>query len=133
MMHRKAKETRTKKMSAERGLLTNPYPTPPPKAEAAKEATSGGEEPESRINAKWTNEELLLGVQGVRKFGKDFHAIAEVLGTKTESHVRSFYVNYRRKYNLDSAMKEYEAENGKTAEDAEMTDAADQETEKNNG
>jgi len=140
MMHRKAKETRTKKMSAERGLLTNPYPTPPTpaKTEAAKEAaaTSGdnSEEPESRINAKWTNEELLLGVQGVRKFGKDFHAIAEVLGTKTESHVRSFYVNYRRKYNLDSAMKEYEAENGKTEGDAEMADvSADAETENGNG
>ena len=61
-------------------------------------------------------------------------AIAEVLGTKTESHVRSFYVNYRRKYNLDSAMKEYEAENGKTEGDAEMADvSADAETENGNG
>merc|ERR1712110_948963 len=66
----------------------------------------------SRINAKWSNEELLLGVQGVRKFGKNFATIAEVIGTKTESHVRSFYVNYRRRYNLDNALKEYEAEHG---------------------
>ena len=46
-----------------------------------------------------------------------------MIGTKTESHVRSFYVNYRRKYNLDSAMKEYEAEHG-TAGDVEMGDAS---------
>ena len=39
-------------------------------------------------------------------------AIAEVIGTKTDSHVRSFYVNYRRKYNLDAAVKEYESANG---------------------
>ena len=49
---------------------------------------------------------------GVRKFGKNFATIAEVIGTKTESHVRSFFVNYRRRYNLDNALKEYEAEHG---------------------
>ena len=42
---------------------------------------------------------------GIRTFGKNFTAIAEVIGTKTESHVRSFYVNYRRRYNLDTALK----------------------------
>lgn len=66
----------------------------------------------SRINARWTNEELLLAVQGVRKYGKDFKAIAEVIGNKTEHHVRSFFVNYRKKYNLDSVLKDYEKDNG---------------------
>jgi len=77
----------------------------------------------SRINAKWSNEELLLGVQGIRTFGKNFTAIAEVIGTKTESHVRSFFVNYRRRYNLDTALKEYEEEHGPAQkEDVEMND-----------
>ena len=67
----------------------------------------------TRINARWTNEELLLAVQGVRKYGKNFKAIAEVIGNKTESHVRSFFVNYRRRYNLDEVLAEYEAEHGK--------------------
>ncbi|KAG8042245.1 hypothetical protein G9C98_004879 [Cotesia typhae] len=66
----------------------------------------------NRINARWTNDELLLAVQGVRKYGKDFSAIADVIGTKTEAHLRSFFVNYRRRYNLDAVLKEYEAENG---------------------
>merc|ERR1719414_1466722 len=72
--------------------------------------------PESanRINARWTNEELLLAVQGIRKFGKNFAAIASILGTKTESHVRTFFVNYKRRYDLDLAYKEYEAEFGPT-------------------
>jgi len=68
--------------------------------------------PSTRINARWTNEELLLAVQGVRKYGKDFKAIAEVIGNKTESHVRSFFVNYRRRYNLDEVLAEFEKENG---------------------
>lgn len=91
--------------------------------------------PESvnRINARWTNEELLLAVQGVRKFGKNFAVIASILGTKTESHVRSFFVNYKRRYNLDVAYKEYEAEFGPTdsgeseenAENKEETNGVD--------
>jgi REST corepressor 1 len=67
-----------------------------------------------KINGRWTNEELLLAVQGVRKYGKDFRAIAEVIGNKTESLVRSFFVNYRRRYNLDEVLAEYAREHSKT-------------------
>ncbi len=48
----------------------------------------------------------------MRKFGKNFKVIADVIGTKTESHVRSFFVNQRRRCNLDVVLKEYEAEHG---------------------
>jgi hypothetical protein len=51
--------------------------------------------------------------------------IAEVIGTKTESHVRSFFVNYRRRYNLDAALKEYEAEHGLSPNDDEEAKAAE--------
>lgn len=44
--------------------------------------------------------------------GKDFATIAEVIGTKTEAHVRLFYANYRKRYNLDKVIAEFEAENG---------------------
>ncbi|BES92865.1 Rest corepressor [Nesidiocoris tenuis] len=66
----------------------------------------------SRINTRWTNEELLLAVQGVRMHGKDFATIAEVLGTKTEAHVRLFFAKERKRYNLDKIVAEYEAEHG---------------------
>ncbi len=48
----------------------------------------------------------------MRRYGKDFKAIAEVIGNKTEAHVRSFFVNYRRRYNLDEVLEEYEQEYG---------------------
>ena len=48
----------------------------------------------------------------MRKYGKDFAAIAEVIGNKAEVHLRSFFVNYRRRYNLDEVLGEYEAEHG---------------------
>lgn len=40
--------------------------------------------------------------------------IAKMVTTKTEAHVRTFYVNNRRRYNLDQIVKEYEA--GKSEE-----------------
>ncbi|XP_042239786.1 REST corepressor 1-like isoform X1 [Homarus americanus] len=62
--------------------------------------------------AKWSQEELLLAVQAVRYFGKDFKAIAEIVGNKTENHVRSFFVTYRKRYNLDGVLREWEEEHG---------------------
>lgn len=63
-----------------------------------------------RIISRWTNEECLLAVQGVRKYGRDFKAISEVIGNKTEGHVKTFFVNHERRYNLNSVLKEYEAD-----------------------
>ncbi|XP_032518220.1 REST corepressor 3 isoform X2 [Danaus plexippus] len=67
-------------------------------------------EPPAKINSRWTNDELLMAVTAVRKYGKDFQAIAETLGTKTESHIRTFFISYRRRYNLDAVLREHEAD-----------------------
>ncbi|XP_030763542.1 REST corepressor 1 isoform X2 [Sitophilus oryzae] len=72
-----------------------------------------------RPNSRWTNDELMLAIQGFRKYGKDFKAIAEMLGNKTEHYVRTFFVNYRKRYNLDQIIKEWERENGPVSEDGE--------------
>ncbi|TKS92691.1 REST corepressor 2 [Collichthys lucidus] len=40
-------------------------------------------EPAPKMNSRWTTEEQLLAVQAIRRYGKDFSAIAEVIGTKT--------------------------------------------------
>ena len=53
-----------------------------------------------------------VSVTGVRKYGKNFQAIAEVIGNKLEAHIRSFFINFRRRYNLDEVLAEYEAEHG---------------------
>ncbi|XP_026330760.1 REST corepressor 1 isoform X2 [Hyposmocoma kahamanoa] len=69
-------------------------------------------EPPAKINSRWTNDELLMAVTAVRKYGKDFQAIAETLGTKTEAHVRTFFISYRRRFNLDAVLREHEADRG---------------------
>ncbi|KAJ0033864.1 hypothetical protein NQD34_000971 [Periophthalmus magnuspinnatus] len=73
--------------------------------------------PESnqKVNARWTTDEQLLAVQGVRKYGKDFQAIADVIGNKTLGQVKNFFVNYRRRFNLEEVLQEWEAEQGTRA------------------
>lgn len=60
-----------------------------------------------RLNSRWTKDEELIAVQAMRKYGKDFQAIAEVLGNKSEAHVKTFYANNERRYNLKDMLKQY--------------------------
>ncbi|CAL8377484.1 unnamed protein product [Boreogadus saida] len=67
-------------------------------------------EPAPKMNSRWTTEEQLLAVQAIRRYGKDFMAIAEVIGNKTTSQVSSFFVSSRRRFNLDEVLREWAAE-----------------------
>lgn len=46
----------------------------------------------------------------IRKYGRDYQAIADVVGNKTVLQCRSFMMNFRRRFNLDKVLEEYEAE-----------------------
>ncbi|XP_071390535.1 REST corepressor 2 [Centroberyx affinis] len=74
-------------------------------------------EPAPKMNSRWTTEEQLLAVQAIRRYGKDFVAIAEVIGTKTTAQVSSFFVSYRRRFNLDEVLREWAAEQVATSRD----------------
>ncbi|XP_031144236.1 REST corepressor 2 [Sander lucioperca] len=74
-------------------------------------------EPVPKMNSRWTTEEQLLAVQAIRRYGKDFAAIAEVIGTKTQAQVSSFFVSYRRRFNLDEVLREWAAEQVATSRD----------------
>ncbi|KAI2662770.1 REST corepressor 2 [Labeo rohita] len=45
-----------------------------------------------------------------RRYGKDFAAIADVIGNKTVAQVSSFFVSYRRRFNLEEVLREWQAE-----------------------
>ncbi|XP_062974141.1 REST corepressor 1 isoform X1 [Elgaria multicarinata webbii] len=86
---------------------------------ALKEKLDGGVEqfrlPEVtlKFNARWTTDEQLLAVQAIRKYGRDFQAISDVIGNKSVVQVKNFFVNYRRRFNIDEVLQEWEAEHGK--------------------
>lgn len=46
----------------------------------------------------WTDSELILAVHSIRVYGKDFKAVARLIGNKTEAQVRLFFANYRERY-----------------------------------
>uniref|UniRef100_A0A673JEC0 REST corepressor 2 n=1 Tax=Sinocyclocheilus rhinocerous TaxID=307959 RepID=A0A673JEC0_9TELE len=66
--------------------------------------------PTQKNNSRWTTEEQLLAVQAVRRYGKDFAAVADVIGNKTVAQVSSFFVSYRRRFNLEEVLREWQAE-----------------------
>lgn len=51
-----------------------------------------------------------LTLAAIRRYGKDFGAIAEVIGNKTLTQVKTFFVSYRRRFNLEEVLQEWEAE-----------------------
>ena len=59
---------------------------------------------------------------GIRNFGKDFQAIADIIGTKTKAHVKTFYLNNRKRYNLDLLLQDHEKK--EYASLAEASDSA---------
>ncbi|MED6246507.1 hypothetical protein ATANTOWER_018980 [Ataeniobius toweri] len=63
-----------------------------------------------KFNNRWSTEEQLLAVQAIRKYGRDYQAISDVIGNKSVVQVKNFLVNYRRRFNLDEVLQEWEAE-----------------------
>ena len=51
-------------------------------------------------------------MQCICKLGRNFKAIADVIGTKSEAQLRSFYTNQKTRYNLDALVRKYEIDNG---------------------
>uniref|UniRef100_UPI004040CB1E REST corepressor 1 n=1 Tax=Homo sapiens TaxID=9606 RepID=UPI004040CB1E len=82
---------------------------------ALKEKLDGGIEPYrlpeviQACNARWTTEEQLLAVQAIRKYGRDFQAISDVIGNKSVVQVKNFFANYARRFNIDEVLQEWEA------------------------
>lgn len=56
---------------------------------------------ESEPIPEWTPKEIALVIQGFNKYGDEFEAISQVIGTKTEGSIKAFYNYYKENLNLD--------------------------------
>ncbi|XP_053376289.1 nuclear receptor corepressor 1-like isoform X2 [Mercenaria mercenaria] len=83
---------------------TEPLPVtsePTPEVKQEPSEPQPAETQEAADSAKWTDEEIELAKKGLREHGKDWAAIATVVGTKSESQCSSFYSSNKKKYNLE--------------------------------
>ncbi|CAF0765041.1 unnamed protein product [Rotaria sordida] len=56
--------------------------------------------------SNWSTEEILLAIQAFGKYGKDFDAVARIIGsTKTVADVETFFLECRERYQLDMVIE----------------------------
>jgi hypothetical protein len=56
--------------------------------------------------SNWSTEEILLAIQAFGKYGKDFRAVARIVGpTKTVADVETFFLECRERYQLDMVIE----------------------------
>ncbi|XP_065184240.1 REST corepressor 1-like [Sycon ciliatum] len=68
-----------------------------------------GEEPRQqdiRKSNRWCEEEVAIALEALRTHGKDFNAMAALLEHKNVQQCRNFYMNHRRRLNLDRLIAE---------------------------
>lgn len=58
------------------------------------------------VTTNWNSAEMSFAIHGIHKYGRNFKAIAEVMETKTETHIKHFYNKYKNCYNLDTLLTE---------------------------
>ena len=90
-------------------------------AEELKEIENFYQEDSERVSLRWSQDEIDMCADSIRNYGKDFKKIASIIMTKNELQVRNFYVNSRKKYQLDVAMKEFEDRQSQNAKSATST------------
>ncbi|KAF9317983.1 hypothetical protein BG003_011943 [Podila horticola] len=83
---------------------TTPTPTKAviPEVEATEMAAVAPTTATGTASARWTGPEHEKAIEALKKYGRDFEAVAAAVGTKTVDQCRNFCFNYKRKFGVSA-------------------------------